>query len=406
MQYSFVISLVALVVIFGGCVQPQSIPNTVTEPSTTTDIPSTVTDGGLASDWCNPGDTISFQVEGKTVSPLIEGWATFKGKSFCKGYVNNTPPGMMDGATTTYYFNENHSEIYVSIYGWPDNYLITHIVNGSAISSISNVYFEEIEIDCVNFISDKEYWINSEADFNEQVTLGNPFTDQLVIAYNGAEACKDYQFPMPDFSTKTILGKATEASGCDRVVTKNVYVDSTAKKYTYEVSILEIGMCIPLILNNNWIIVDKITDDYTVEFKVIKIPPSSETKIIPFEEFELKCVGGSPNTEYVINSEAEFNDQILKNIPNPNSISCDDYQIPVPDFSTKTLLGKGIDFSGCDQIITRSLVLEGSAKKYIYTVTVEEIGSCEPGGYTSNWITVDKIPSDYTVEFNVVKTKK
>lgn len=116
---------------------------------------------------------------------------------------------------------------------------------------------EEIELGCMDFKHfSNEIIIQSQEQYND-------FLNKKVAV----PACKNYQLPEIDFSKKTLLGFKTIASGCQepnysRVVSCNM----STKACTYNIIIRPIGLCEKAWSNMNWILANKIADEFKVTF--------------------------------------------------------------------------------------------------------------------------------------------
>jgi len=72
-----------------------------------------------------------------------------------------------------------------------------------------------------------------------------------------------------NFVKYTLLGQY--ASGpCNVVFERNVFKNVPAKTYKYDVKIYQEGSCESLASSMNWVIIPKMEDGYTVEFKIIE----------------------------------------------------------------------------------------------------------------------------------------
>ncbi len=112
----------------------------------------------------------------------------------------------------------------------------------------------------------------------------------------------------------------------------------------------------------------------------------------------LACISiANANKEFIVTTEAEY--QNLINYRSPFS-KCTNFVLPPIDFSQKTLLGKYAS-GGCSVYFAKKVYKNDSNKKIIYVIDVIEQGACESMIFSSNWILIPKIPSDYTVEFQV-----
>ena len=118
------------------------------------------------------------------------------------------------------------------------------------------------------------------------------------------------------------------------------------------------------------------------------------------EELQL-CIGShipSHKQEFVINSQKEYNS--LLEFKSPADF-CDDFKLPTIDFSQNTLLGKYTQGGGCSINFVRHIFKDDLNKKIIYSIEVVEEGLCKKLGMSMNWILTSKVPSDYSVEFQV-----
>lgn len=117
----------------------------------------------------------------------------------------------------------------------------------------------------------------------------------------------------------------------------------------------------------------------------------------PFEILKNK------ETEFVINNQDAY--KTILSYRKSDSV-CKNFAFLEIDFSEKTLLGKYTFAAGCSINFIRHVFRDNSSKEIIYSINVSEIGRCEKAVYSMNWILIPKIPSDYKVKFEVVKTFK
>ncbi|HON20432.1 MAG TPA: hypothetical protein PLW70_03765 [Bacteroidales bacterium] len=73
-----------------------------------------------------------------------------------------------------------------------------------------------------------------------------------------------------DFSKYTVLGKYTNGGGCSVVYERNVSKNISNKKILYSITVHQCGYCDMYSECMNWVLVPKIPEDYTIEYKVIK----------------------------------------------------------------------------------------------------------------------------------------
>lgn len=74
--------------------------------------------------------------------------------------------------------------------------------------------------------------------------------------------------------------------------------------------------------------------------------------------------------------------------------------LPTIDFNTNSLLGLYAE-GGCELKFIREVSQLDNEKKYHYKVTVKSCGFCKKLAYSYNWVTVPKLPSGWTVTFEI-----
>jgi len=72
--------------------------------------------------------------------------------------------------------------------------------------------------------------------------------------------------PYINFDIHTLIGIYTSSGGCEACFESKFHIKSDQKKYVYEVKKKNKGRCKMLTVSNNWILVDKLPIDYTIEF--------------------------------------------------------------------------------------------------------------------------------------------
>lgn len=75
----------------------------------------------------------------------------------------------------------------------------------------------------------------------------------------------------------------------------------------------------------------------------------------------------------------------------------DDFEI---DFNEVSILGRPTGFQ-CKAKFIREVSIDNSNKKYIYSITIKECGTCKSMGFTDNFVIVPAIPEDYSVSFDI-----
>lgn len=114
----------------------------------------------------------------------------------------------------------------------------------------------------------------------------------------------------------------------------------------------------------------------------------SEVTDIPFPS---DIIGSSIGAKYIISSEIEFK-KLFDSI---------DYsKLPTIDFNSFTLLGK-YETGGCYTKVIREVTDIPKEKKYLYKIKIRNCGACKRGSVLFNFVLVPKLPSDYTVTFEV-----
>lgn len=143
---------------------------------------------------------------------------------------------------------------------------------------------------------------------------------------------------------------------------------------------------------------------------IIQLPSGNSTLTeIQYEDLSkfgsegsLDCIStfdaNNREKEFVVNTEAEYQDLI--NYKSTSS-RCTNFVLPAIDFSKKTLLGKYTSGGGCSIDFAKKVYKDDSNRKVKYVIDVIEQGACEKLGFSSNWILIPKIPSNYIVEFQV-----
>lgn len=129
----------------------------------------------------------------------------------------------------------------------------------------------------------------------------------------------------------------------------------------------------------------------------------NEIEFIDLEE-DLACIFplGAPE-KVVITSQEEY-EKLLEYVS--DSPTCEDFVLPSLDFSEYTLLGTHAYGVGCSITFEKHVYKDTENKIIIYSVIVVEEGNCEMIGMSMNWIAIPKVPSEYTVVFEVKKVVK
>jgi len=97
--------------------------------------------------------------------------------------------------------------------------------------------------------------------------------------------------------------------------------------------------------------------------------------------------------DFVIRTNVEYSDLLASNN------NCDH---PFIDFSSYTLLGR-YAFTSNTGSYYRNVEVDSANMQFIYTVTVENCGTCNCLSENMNWVTVPKFPDEWTVKFVVTE---
>ncbi len=100
-----------------------------------------------------------------------------------------------------------------------------------------------------------------------------------------------------------------------------------------------------------------------------------------------------PQQEYVIQSNTEY--QLLLN----NSV-CQSANFPNIDFSQYSLLGQYTS-GKCKITFKRQVTKDEGNQRYNFTVHIFDRGICKKQGQSMNWVLVPKLPTNWTVNFEI-----
>lgn len=96
---------------------------------------------------------------------------------------------------------------------------------------------------------------------------------------------------------------------------------------------------------------------------------------------------------FVINTQAEMNRLIYYNYA--QQFNC---KFNTIDFTKYSLLGVNT-FTTCNFKIIKNVSVDDAAKKYTYSIEINECGNCTEQTYNQNWVVIPKIKSGYSVDF-------
>lgn len=126
-----------------------------------------------------------------------------------------------------------------------------------------------------------------------------------------------------------------------------------------------------------------------------------------------ECWGETENTGIIIRSVnincepcIQQNNYIIQDDSTYSKIFCgpnsgiDPCDLPIIDFSSQTLLG--VRAAGnCKIKIQREVNPDENEKKYVYSVRVKSCGVCKRKALNENWVLVPKLPTNWSVSFEV-----
>jgi len=115
---------------------------------------------------------------------------------------------------------------------------------------------------CYQYMQDTTYVINDIVNFQNLRSK----MDSLFLSEN--TACDTATLIAPNFEKYTLLACFAEGQGCDAAFKRTVLADETQHKYTYTIEVEECGNCSYKIPSMNWVLVPKLPENYTVEFKI------------------------------------------------------------------------------------------------------------------------------------------
>ncbi len=81
------------------------------------------------------------------------------------------------------------------------------------------------------------------------------------------ENCSDAERPEINFNEQTLLGYYVDGGGCDIQFIREVITDESGQRYIYTVKVKACGWCAKLGYSMNWVLVPKLPENWTVEFR-------------------------------------------------------------------------------------------------------------------------------------------
>jgi len=101
----------------------------------------------------------------------------------------------------------------------------------------------------------------------------------------------------------------------------------------------------------------------------------------------LNCFPVTDHSQYVITNDSMYRQAF--------TAGCN---LPAIDFNTVTLLGM-YTTGGCEIKFIREVSMHKEESRYHYKVKVKECGLCKKLVFGYNWVTVPKLPDNWTVTF-------
>lgn len=115
------------------------------------------------------------------------------------------------------------------------------------------------------------FYGSSNSEYDEIVFRDNDSFEEfgdIVRIYPANLDCDTAMLPMIDFSKYSLLSKRTNGGGCSAIYQRKVLKDTKNRKIIYEIWVEYEGTCEMLLGSRNWAIIPKISDNYTVDFKL------------------------------------------------------------------------------------------------------------------------------------------
>ena len=111
----------------------------------------------------------------------------------------------------------------------------------------------------------------------------------------------------------------------------------------------------------------------------------------------IDCEPISRQQEYIINDDSTFLQTFTDTIT--EQLNC---TLPVIDFNNYSLLGFFAD-GQCEVKFIKEVSRQEQQEKYHYKLVVKSCGACKSYAYSYNWVSVPKIPDNWTVTFKKVE---
>lgn len=121
---------------------------------------------------------------------------------------------------------------------------------------------------------------------------------------------------------------------------------------------------------------------------------------IPCEDIVLKC-NQIRHGNYIINNNVEYQDLLTIRSLHPD---CGNYELPLIDFNSYTLLGVFTSTAGCSNPIISHVVTKNTATNdFVLAVNSTQRGLCERNWKIEIWCLIPKVTDSSKIKFNIVK---
>jgi len=91
---------------------------------------------------------------------------------------------------------------------------------------------------------------------------------EIIRFYPENPDCDTANLPYIDFENYSLVSKFNCGSGCSAEYNRKIFEDIENRKIIYEISVTYYGLCDMLLGSRNWVLIPRIPDDYSVEFKL------------------------------------------------------------------------------------------------------------------------------------------
>ena len=229
------------------------------------------------------------------------------------------------------------------------------------------------------------------------------------------ENCQQTKGLQVDFTRQTLIGYRI---GGDCFILGDAAVFRNDSTKTYQVRVKNYwGGCRAGGWFSGWLVVDKIPEDYKVEFSELKVvrletllkgkfkdlsPKKDNSEILESREIDLKgCIQTIFTNQFVITDEAAY----LKTIRHDASRDACLKNLEKIDFTKNSLLGLEINSGYCDRPsgLEFQVIKDESAKNYLFNIGYNDPKNavCRAFSQYDLWVIVPKIPDEFKVKFNV-----